>query len=116
MDNVNLTTVLEQVCKEKNISTEVLIDTVEQAVLTAAKRVFPDREIEPRFDPETGHVQLHQVLYVVDNVELAMREISLEQAQRSGIEADIGDELLFPIYYLDRELAPVPPYRARRDA
>ena len=103
MDNVNLTTVLEQVCKEKNISQEVLIDTVEQAVLTAAKRVFPDREIEPRFDNETGHVQLHQVLYVVDNVELPMREISLEQAERSGIEADIGDELLFPIYYLDRD-------------
>jgi N utilization substance protein A len=103
MDNVNLNTVLEQVCKEKNISTEILIDTVEQAVLTAAKRVFPDREIEPRFDPETGHVQLHQVLYVVDNVELNMREISLEQAERSGIEAEIGDELLFPIYYLDRD-------------
>ena len=50
MDNVNLTTVLEQVCKEKNISQEVLIDTVEQAVLTAAKRVFPDREIEPSFE------------------------------------------------------------------
>jgi N utilization substance protein A len=40
---------------------------------------------------------------VVDNVELPMREISLDQAQRSGIEAEIGDELLFPIYYLDRD-------------
>ncbi|HEY0134675.1 MAG TPA: NusA N-terminal domain-containing protein, partial [Nannocystis sp.] len=37
---VNLNTVLEQVCAEKNISREVLIETVEQAVATAAKKVF----------------------------------------------------------------------------
>lgn len=103
MDNVNLSTVLEQVCREKNISKDVLIDTVEQAVLTAAKRVFTDREIEASFDPETGHVNLFQVLYVVDNVELAMREISLDQAHRAGLEAEIGDELLFQIFYLEKD-------------
>ena len=103
MDNVNLSAVLEQVCKEKNISRDVLIDTVEQAVLTAAKRVFVDREIEASFDPETGHVNLFQVLYVVDSVELGLREISLDQAQRAGLEAEVGDELLFQIFYLEKD-------------
>ncbi|NVB41568.1 transcription termination/antitermination protein NusA [Pseudenhygromyxa sp. WMMC2535] len=102
-ENVNLSTVLDAVCQEKNISRDVLIDTVEQAVATAAKRVFVDREIEASFDPETGNVNLFQVLYVVENVELSMREISVEQARRSGLEAEVGDELLFQIFYLEED-------------
>jgi transcription termination/antitermination protein NusA len=98
---VNLNTVLEQVCAEKNISREVLIETVEQAVATAAKKVFEDREIEASFDPETGNVNLFQVLYVVEDVQSRHREISLEQAHRAGLEAEVGDELLFQIFYLD---------------
>lgn len=100
---VNLNTVLEQVCAEKNISREVLIETVEQAVATAAKKVFEDREIEASFDPETGNVNLFQVLYVVELVQSRHREISLEQAHRAGLEAEIGDELLFQIFYLDAD-------------
>ncbi|MFV8754360.1 transcription termination factor NusA [Nannocystaceae bacterium ST9] len=102
-DNVNLSTVIDLICQEKNISRDVLIDTVEQAVATAAKRVFADREIEASFDTETGNVNLFQVLYVVDKVELAMREISVEQARRAGLEAEVGDELLFQIFYLDED-------------
>ncbi len=102
-DNVNLSTVIDLICQEKNISRDVLVDTVEQAVATAAKRVFADREIEASFDTETGNVNLFQVLYVVDKVELAMREISVEQARRSGLEAEVGDELLFQIFYLDED-------------
>ena len=100
---VNLNTVLEQVCAEKNISREVLIETVEQAVATAAKKVFEDREIEASFDIETGNVNLFQVLYVVEEVQSRHREISLEQAHRAGLEAEVGDELLFQIFYLDAD-------------
>ncbi len=100
---VNLNTVLEQVCAEKNISREVLIETVEQAVATAAKKVFEDREIEASFDTETGNVNLFQVLYVVEEVQSRHREISLEQAHRAGLEAEVGDELLFQIFYLDAD-------------
>lgn len=98
---VNLSTVIDQVCREKNIGRQVLTDTVEQAVLAAAKKVFEDREIEATFDPETGHVSLFQVLYVVDEVAAPSREISKDQAERSGLEAEEGDELLFQIFYLD---------------
>src|SRR5690606_26164329 len=100
---INLNTVIDQVCREKNISRQVLAETVEQAVLAAAKKVFEDREIEASFDPETGHVNLFQVLYVVDEVDMPAREISVEQAQRSGLEAEEGEELLFPIYYLESD-------------
>lgn len=104
---VNLNTVIEHVCREKNISKQVLTDTVEQAVLAAAKKMFEDRELEASFDTETGNVNLYQILYVVDDVENPAREISVEQAQRAGLEAEEGEELLFPIFYLasDRKLA-----------
>ena len=91
-ENVNLSAVIDAVCQEKNISRDVLIDTVEQAVATAAKRVFADREIEASFDLDTGNVNLFQVLYVVDRVELPMREISVDQAQRAGLEAEVADQ------------------------
>ena len=102
-DAVNLSTVIDQVCREKNISRAVLTETVEQAVLAAAKRVFEDREIEATFDPETGQVNLFQVLYVVDEVANPWKEISMEQAQRAGLEAEEGDELLFQIFYLESD-------------
>lgn len=102
-DTINLSTVLEQVCAEKNISHDVLIETVEQAVATAAKKVFEDREIEASFDTETGNVNLFQVLYVVEQVQAKGREIAKEAASRAGIEAEIGDELLFQIFYLDSD-------------
>ena len=102
-DTLNLSTVLDQVCAEKNISRDVLIETVEQAVATAAKKVFEDREIEASFDLETGHVNLFQVLYVVETVQAKGREISRDAAQRAGIEAEIGDELLFQIFYLESD-------------
>ena len=97
---VNLSSVIDQVCREKNISRAVLTETVEQAVLAAAKKVFEEREIEASFDEETGMVNLFQVLYVVDDVKNPLREITLDQAQRSGLEAEEGDELLFQIFYL----------------
>jgi N utilization substance protein A len=100
---INLSAVIDQVCREKNIARQVLTETVEQAVLAAAKKVFEDREIEAQFDPETGNVNLFQVLYVVGNVENIFREISLEQAQRAGLEAEEGDELLFQIFYLEAD-------------
>ncbi len=103
MEQVNLVTVVDQVCQEKKISRDALIETIEQAVLTAAKKVFPDRDIEAEFDLESGQVRLVQVLYVVENVQLPMRELSLEQARRSGLEAEVGDELLFPLYYSDSD-------------
>ena len=70
MEQVNLATVIVQVCQEKRISKDVLIETVEQAVLRAAEKVFPDRLMEAEFDTETGQIKLGVVLYVVEEVQL----------------------------------------------
>lgn len=102
----NLTMVLEQVGKDKGIDVKVLLQTLEQAILTAAKKVFGlHREVEAQYNEEIGAVDLFQICYVVpdkkeDGTEAAPgREIAISAAKEHGLEAEIGDELLFQIFY-----------------
>jgi N utilization substance protein A len=44
-------------------------------------------------------VDLHQIVVVVEEVQVRGREISLAEAQTAGLEAEIGDELLFQVFY-----------------
>ena len=98
--NLNLNMVIEQVGKDKGIDKTVLIQTLEQAILTAAKKTFgPQYELEAQFSTETGVVDLFQIVYVVEIVETRGREISLEEAQAHSLEAQVGDELLFQVFY-----------------
>ena len=99
----NLTMVLEQVGKDKGIDKKVLVSTLEQAILTAAKKVFGmERELEAQFNEETGAVDLFQIMNVVFGIEVpptAGREISKKDADKFNLSADVGDELLFQIFY-----------------
>ena len=84
---VSLRHVIEQVSQEKGIDTRVLVEATEQAILTAAKRTFGvNRELEARFNEETGQVDLFQYMTVVDEVENEEREVSTEAAKRHGLE------------------------------
>ncbi len=93
--------VLEQVGRDKNIDKSVLINALEQAILTAAKRTFGmNREMEAKFNPETGSVDLFLIVNVVEEDDaIEGREITVEQAKTAGLEAELGDELLFQIFY-----------------
>ena len=43
---VSLSHIIDQVSREKGIDPKILVETMEQAILTAAKRAFgPNREI-----------------------------------------------------------------------
>ena len=53
----NLTMVLEQVGKDKGIDVKILLQTLEQAILTAAKKVFGlHRELEAQYNEDIGAV------------------------------------------------------------
>ena len=105
---LSLQNVIEQVSQEKGIDAKILVEATEQAILTAAKKTFgPDRELEAKFNNETGAVDLFQYMTVVEAVENSEQEITVEEAQTYGLEAEIGEELGFQIFYLpeDREKA-----------
>lgn len=111
---MNLNAVLEQVGRDRGLDRAVLVDTLETALKTAAKRVFGEqRDIEAQFNEETGEIELFLIIMVADDVENRYREISVAEA-REYIDpvaevgdddpvAEVGDELLFQIFYRDED-------------
>jgi N utilization substance protein A len=98
----NLNMVIDQVGRDKNIERDVLVQALEQAILTAAKKTFgPNRELEAQYNEETGVVDLFLIVNVVEDEEDAIkgREITAQEASEHGLEAEIGDELLFQVFY-----------------
>ncbi|MGD9763095.1 MAG: transcription termination factor NusA [Candidatus Binatia bacterium] len=91
-----LSRVIEQVSKEKGIDRAIVVQAVENAMLSAAKKVIGgDMRIEAQYNPEIGEVELFKILTVVPQVTNAELEISLEDARRNlDPEAQLGDELL----------------------
>ncbi len=103
---MNLNHVIEQVSRDKGIDREILVETLEAAILTAAKRTFgAQREIEAQYDEDKGLVELFQIITVVDDedVESPYREIGVSLAMEHGLDAEPGDELLFQIFYRDED-------------
>ncbi len=103
---MNLNSVIDQVSKEKGIERQVLIETLEAAILTAAKRTFGAlREIEAQYNEDKGQVELFQIITIVedDDVENEFRELTIEEASQYNLEVDVGDELLFQIFYRDED-------------
>jgi N utilization substance protein A len=96
----SLLKVIEEVAEAKGIDRSRLIKTVEEAILKAAQSAFgPTRELEARFNEQTGQVDLFQYMTVVDDPSDDEREIALEDAQRLGLEAELGEELGFQIFW-----------------
>ncbi|MBI2370744.1 MAG: transcription termination/antitermination protein NusA [Deltaproteobacteria bacterium] len=91
---VELNRVIEQVGKDKGIDKKILIEALETALLTAAKKKYgPNKEIEARYNPEIGEVELFQFKTVVEEVKDPASEITAEEAQKLDPEAQIGDSL-----------------------
>ena len=66
---VDLNRVIEQVSKEKGIDKTIVINAVEEMMHSAARRTFgPDRNIESRFNPEIGEIELFEIKTVVETV------------------------------------------------
>src|ERR1700753_1556419 len=98
--------VLDQVSKDKNIDRKVLVEALEQAILTAAKRAFGmHRQMEAKFNEATGRVDLSQIAMVVEIVATPGNEITLDEARKLDPEAVLGDELLFQIFYDEKDQA-----------
>jgi N utilization substance protein A len=98
--DMSLLQAIEMVAKDKGIDKPRLIKTVEEAILKAAQSVFgPNREMEARFNEDSGQIDLFQYMTVVDDPSDDEREISLEDAVKCGLQAELGEELGFQIFW-----------------
>ena len=89
----NLNYIIDQVGKDKGIDRKVIIEALEQAVLTASRKKYGHGEIEVHYNEEAGEIELFQFKQVVEEVVDPSAEISLEEAQELDSEAQIGDSL-----------------------
>jgi N utilization substance protein A len=90
----NLNYVIDQVGKDKGIDRKVIIEALEQAVLTASRKKYGHQgEIEVHYNEEAGEVELFQFKQVVEEVTDPSAEISLKEAKGLDSEAQIGDSL-----------------------
>ncbi len=90
----NLNYVIDQVGKDKGIDRKVIIEALEQAVLTASRKKYGHQgEIEVHYNEEAGEVELFQFKQVVEEVTDSATQISLQEAKALDSEAQIGDSL-----------------------
>ncbi len=92
--NAEFIAMLEHFEKDKGIKREVLIDAVQTALLSAAKKsVEAGRNLELTMDPKTGQVVARAHLIVVDRVQNKHDEIQLAKAQAIKADAVLGEEV-----------------------
>ena len=92
----DLNRVIEQVSKEKGIDRQIIVKALEEAMLSAAKKMFGhDKNIEAKFNTELGEVELFEIKTVVDKVEDTENQVTLATArEKLDPDAEVGDELL----------------------
>ena len=88
---------VEQISKEKNIDSQIIISALEDAMVAAARKFYKTGEdLQARFDPETEQVEIFAVLNVVEIVENPGTEISLTNAREYDDTIEIDDTLEMP--------------------
>jgi len=80
--------------KEKGIPKEILIETLEEAVLSASKKKFGNHlELEARYNEELGEIEIFRFKTVTEKVEDPDLEILLKEAKEQDPECIVGDSI-----------------------
>ena len=84
---------IEQICEEKGISKDMVLDAIEAAIIAAYKKDFGDKEQEVRVElnPDSGEATIFVTKEVVENVEDPMIQLTLANAKKVKKDAIIGD-------------------------
>jgi N utilization substance protein A len=90
----NLKNTIDSIVKEKGIDKQVVLEALEQAVLSAANKKYRNtRDLEAHFNEEVGEVELFEFVTVVEEVTDSYKEIDLDEAREVDPDVEIGDSL-----------------------
>jgi N utilization substance protein A len=90
----DLKRIIEQISRDKGIEKHLLVETIEEAVRSAARKKFGSRrDMEVQYNEELGEVEIFQFRIVVDTVEDEQTEISLEEASALDPGVKLHDEI-----------------------
>ncbi|WP_326516683.1 transcription termination factor NusA [Ligilactobacillus murinus] len=83
---------------EKGIKKEIVIDALEQALVSAYKRNYDKAQnVEVEFDKRKGDIKVYSVKEVVNNVFDSRLEVSLEDALEINKAYEVGDTIRFEV-------------------
>ena len=84
---------IRQICEEKGLAYEAVIDAIESALAAAYRKDFGDKNmnIEVEFDPETGNAKVFDVKTVVEDI--APEELEKWEAIRVERAAKLAEDL-----------------------
>lgn len=91
--------VVDQISKEKGISREMVIEAIESALVTAAKKKYGAQKIAVQIDPKRGDIIMYAYRKVVPDVVNPEEEISLGDAQALYPEAQMDGEVPIQIEF-----------------
>lgn len=90
---------INQICSEKNVSPDQVIEAVKQAIATAYRKDYGNKEMDIRVELEEG-LDMPKILLVkevVDEVENENFEIALAEAKRIQRDIEVGDEITIDV-------------------
>ena len=86
---------INQLCAERKLSREVVMEAVEAALISAYKRNFGVvADIEVQIESSTGAARVFAVKEIVEAVEDSKAQITLEDAREVDPEAELGGTVL----------------------
>ena len=91
----DLEQIINQVGRDKGIDKTILIEAVESAVLSAAKKHFGHgRNLEASYNEDMGEIEILEFKTVVEKVEDSNTQMTMDEAMRDyDPDCEVGDEL-----------------------
>ena len=85
---------LGQITREKNVSMELVLETLEASLKSAAKKKFGSSDhIRVIIDQSTGEIGIYATMKVVSEVQDKGLEMALEEASQIDPDAKVGQEI-----------------------
>jgi N utilization substance protein A len=94
----NFNQVTAQIETERGISKDILVQAVEQALVSACRKKFSDEAIlQAKVDPDTGEARIYQTKTVVKKVEDEILQITVADAKEYNPKAAIDEEVVIEV-------------------
>ncbi len=93
---------LAQISRDKNLEMDYVLETVESALVAAAKKKYSTNEsIRAEIDRMSGEIKMWMTKKIVENVVDPYTEATIAQAEEHYEDVEIGQELDFPIDFME---------------
>lgn len=85
---------LTQIARDKSLEMNYVLETVEQGLLSAARRKYGDAEnFRVVIDRKTGDITMFAMVKIVEEIDEPGAEVTVEMAEGWGYQTKLGDEL-----------------------